>query len=324
MHRAAHSPNSHRLSPPAAARQRAGWIGLIRAVRARWYSFCLRSGQVRTKHLNEAAIHDFRVSGQRLVATLRLAEPVAGPVAKKLRHRVKKRIDAVRRLRDVQVMLLRTAPAAGESPVLARLHRKLSLEEQTLTRGLKQRSFGSIRREERAQARQVLAALIRRARVAHGASPARFLRGQLLSGRRRVVLRAGQIDPGDLMTLHRLRMAIKRARYLLELAASVAPTGRYTTAQRSARNWQDTLGRCQDLRVLHAELESLHPKRSPEQVALGQFRVKLIAERDEAVREFLRQRVALGRFIDQLDPARTPRGANRAPTLRLVSLAHAR
>jgi CHAD domain-containing protein len=297
-------PADVRRKPAATARRvQPGWARLIRTVHSRWTTYALCLADLRRQGLTEKAVHDYRVASQRFAAALRLcAHAVASPAPRTLRRRIRRRFDRFRRLRDVQVMFQRLAPAVPEAPIIGRLHGRLAREAASLQRKLQRKLHRRHPQPERAEMRSILGAL---GTVARGPVRKRvyvLLHDRLALAQRRVMRCSAQVVATDLATLHRLRIAIKRARYLLELVAEAREAPWARAAHRAARGWQDLLGQCQDLRVLDAELATLRPKQLADAAALKQLRMRIATERDEGIRTFLRQRDALESFVRQILP----------------------
>ncbi len=287
-----------------------GWARLIRAVHARWATYAICFADLSRQGMTEKAVHDYRVASQRFAAALRLcghAVPASAPG--KLRRRIRRRFDDFRRLRDVQVMLQRLAPAAPEAPVISRLQRRLAREAAGLQRKLLQKVKKGLPASEHVQMRAVLKGL---SAVARGPVRKRvylLIQKRLAAAQRRVSRCSARIAPDDLATLHRLRIAIKRARYLLELVAAARDAPWASAAHRAARGWQDLLGLCQDLRVLDAELAGVRPRDRTDSAALLRLRTRVAAQRNEGIRNLLRQRSALERFVLQIQSPGQPHPA---------------
>jgi len=285
-----------------------GWARLIRAVHGRWMTYAASFAALCRRGMTEKAVHDYRVASRRLVAALRLcSHAIPGSAPDKLRRRVGRRFDGFRRLRDVQVMLRRLAPAATEAPrkaaVIGRLRRRLAKESAGLQRDLLRKLPEDLPAMEHAHMRAILGGLSSAARAPARTHVAVLLHERLAAAQRRAIRRSARISADDLAALHRLRIAIKRARYLLELVAAVQDVPRAIAAIRQARGWQDVLGECQDLRVLDAEVAAMRPKTASDRAALMRLRERIAAERDERIRAVLRQHAALEEFLRQIHPA---------------------
>jgi CHAD domain-containing protein len=286
-----------RRVPPDAPRPGVAWIELIREARHRWCAFRRLRTDVERSGYGEPAVHDFRVAAQRFLAALRLAERLVGkPAIRPARRRVREELHDLRRLRDVQVMGLGLPPAVRHRPLLARLRRRLEAEERGIRGGLKRRARKARGERTAALLRAVFRALVAKARASSDAALTRALRQDLAGIQARVAQRASRIPSGDLAALHRLRLAVKRARYALEIVAATHGFAQAKAACRAAQGWQDLLGTIRDLQVLAEELAALPAKGKREQTVLRLFRARLTRDQTEALRTLLRQQAQLHRF----------------------------
>lgn len=309
-------PAIARSKSAPALRGQPDWIRLIRAVHSRWATYAQCLADLRSERLTEKAVHDYRVASQRLAAALRVcAHAIPAPESRRFRRRIRRRFERFRRLRDVQVMQQRLAPVAAQAAVIGRLQRRLAREAADRQRKILPQLRKGPKDSERAQIAAILWGL---RSVARGSVHKRvkvLLRARLASAQACVMRRSTRIVPTDLATLHRLRIAIKRARYLLELVAAAGEAPWARTAYRAARGWQDVLGKCQDLHVLAAELATLQSKHPADLAALRRLRTRIAAELDRNTRTFLRRRHALDVFVRQILPPGQP-GPEMGRTLR--------
>lgn len=203
---------------------------------------------------SEPAVHDCRVAGRRLMTLLRLVERVApGSGARGLRRRVRRTFRALARLRDVQVEQALAMERAGQQPVLGGLVRRLHREEARLRRAA---GDAVSPRDRRDQARR-FTALQRhweQPREAEGRAALpralhRELRRELRAHAAAVAGRNAAVAAGDPDSLHLVRVALKKFRYLLEAARRLDGDTHAGPLAR-AKRWQARLGHLQDLRVL--------------------------------------------------------------------------
>jgi CHAD domain-containing protein len=137
------------------------------------------------------------------------------------------------------------------------------------------------------------------------------MRQDLAAIQSRVVQRASPIQDGDLAALHRLRLAVKRARYALEIVAATHGFAQAKAACRAAQGWQDLLGTLRDLQVLAEELAALPAKTQREQTVLRLFKARLARDQTEALRTLLRQQAQLHRFAGTIQCLPGPAGRFR-------------
>lgn len=192
-----------------------------------------------------AAIHDLRVATRRLQAALE----VFGPrLPERPRRRLDRRARRIRRLlgpvrntRVLRAMLrqLRVRPDSDESRLVALMVRRLG-RPALRKRGAERRALPGIGKRVRSLVRGM-------ARHPEGVpAPA----GAALPGRVEAVsLAASMAGEGDPESMHRLRIAVKRYRYVLEVLAE-AGSPSLEPSIRGAREVQRELGRLHDLDVL--------------------------------------------------------------------------
>jgi len=227
-------------SAPAEERDRAREIVASRGrdvVNARRRVLCRGSGE---------AIHDLRVATRRLQAAL---EVFGARLPDRPRRRLDRRARKIRRqlgtARNARVLLgllrrFRARPGTAENRFVAGLVRRLDRSAGSSGRSKGRRTLPGVRKRIRA----LLLAMEDRAGSA--AAPA----GEALQGRAEAVLRAGSLARGgDPESMHRLRIAVKRYRYVLEvLAEAGVPVPQHAIGE--ARALQRELGRLHDLDVL--------------------------------------------------------------------------
>ena len=244
------------------------------------------------------------MAARHLLAALRVCDALLPErVPRKLRRSVASRLHEFRRLRDVQVMLARIAPLMDQAPVWARFHGRLAAEQARARSALRTHLRKAEVEGERLRLHDLQRLLMARARSAPADSLLATLHAMASDAQQRTARRLGRMNPAKPGTLHRTRLAIKRARYILELIAEVESAPWAKAAHRAARAWQDQLGTIQDLRVLDLELAALRSKDPADVAAVMWFRADLVTERNDAIVRFVAQRAELEAFVRQLAPA---------------------
>jgi CHAD domain-containing protein len=195
-----------------------------------------------------------------MMATLDLVRAVNPDLpALRLRRRLKKHLKILSPLRDLQVqrIALRSAAAdvTGLSPIVAELGRR------------QRHLLSTVRSDIAAWKVDVLdrgvAEVIREVHLSSKVSPgwSEALIGSSAVAFLRVRTLRMRVDPGDLVTIHRLRVAFKRFRYSIEVVRPLLPWVSHDLL-RSLGSYQDLLGAVQDSVVLSssvsARLKSLH------------------------------------------------------------------
>jgi len=297
-------------SPAARTGERTstGWPRIIRLLRRRSRQYALRIRELQRHGQTERRVHDFRVASQRLLVLHRVCDALLpAPFAPKLRRRVKRRVDGFRRLRDVQVLLLRIAPLAAEGTLWASLRQRLTTEESGIQAKLRRTLTQAAVNGERRLTTVLARALVAQARTARFGLFGAAMRTLTVSAQARTRKRFARVAPDNPESFHRLRLGIKRARYTLEILTQVRRAPWATAAHRAAKHWQDELGNIQDLRVLDGELSAFRPQ-DPSLVAeLLRFRAERAADRNEAIASFLANRSEVEAFIENMVPPQSRR-----------------
>jgi CHAD domain-containing protein len=170
---------------------------------------------------SEAAVHDLRVAARRLMACLGLARALdPHPRLQKTRRILKAQIDELDDLRDCQVMLVQVTENLGKHPDLAPLHTILLVREKRLLRKarkqIEQFEISTLmKRMEK----------IRTSLEAHLARPG--AEAELLQAvddaYAAAVKRYGRIDSARSASIHRVRLAFKKFRYMVEIIHPALP-----------------------------------------------------------------------------------------------------
>jgi len=242
---------------------------------------------------DEEALHSFRIQLRGLLALLPLLELVC-PDRLSLRAELKATLQGYNANRNLDVFAPYLARLDGSQPFLERLR----LEA------------GQTRRPGKAFGRQLAKLQALNARWQHygcqlDLPPLLTLHKQIYCDQ--ALLRLGGVDrnqrpasanPGSRQSrveaLHRLRIALKRVRYLLELLATRDPGWR--AGLKAVKGWQDRLGVIADLAALQAWLKTVQGKQLGRQIRDQRRRLQAEAIRqlpdlEVLLRELARQPV---------------------------------
>lgn len=237
---------------------------MLDSLQDRWQSFRVELKRCRKKY-SEEAVHDLRVATRRLISTLDLVDCIH-PEAnlRKARRALKRQLDMFGPLRDVQVQLLTIDKMLSSFPELQEFYNFLAKRErklmQHLSMELKRVKTGKIRKSIASAARQ-LEALPDTPAVQQEKRAEALLAIEMAFNR--VVERKHAIAPTDGSSIHRMRVAFKKFRYMVE---SLAPLrGRTTSKQLKAMNaFQGSMGDIQDAEVLLTNVQAFARMRSIE------------------------------------------------------------
>jgi len=199
---------------------------------------------------SETSVHDLRIETRRMLAMLDLLRVLHfGNSLKKLRKTYKQRLDVFDELRDTQVQLLLLKPLWRSFPEVRELDLLLRRREERLIGELRKeiKAMKQLRLERRLKA---LEKILRRS--SSGATK------QADETTATAALRENFATVADLhqrvrrrttATIHRLRVAFKRFRYMSELLQPFFP--RLTSKRlREMQTYQGLMGDIQDIEVL--------------------------------------------------------------------------
>jgi CHAD domain-containing protein len=206
---------------------------------------------------SEEAVHDLRVAARRLLALLDLlGEFMPDPQIKKLRRTFKDQLDSLDELRDTQVSLAEISEMLETLPELAPFQKFLQKREKRLFKAAEHELLGFKTKAAVKHLEQVRTSL---------AEPAagQELTAQLLTvvddAYLTIVRRLGRVDPAQPFTIHRVRLAFKKFRYMVEIIHPVLPD--FPEAQfKYMHDYQTAMGDIRDSEVLLSTLADYSAK----------------------------------------------------------------
>lgn len=198
--------------------------------------------------LEEKNIHDLRVAGRRLMASLRLVESGCkfGP-KRSMRRLIKHIVKRLGPLRDLQVHLEILDDSTRQSG-LAAFRKYLNIEEKRECRLLRRYLTTERMRKLQPRMKKALRRASQRLRKVSTATLRSRIRTSIRSHRAGLQKARRHMTESDPRSLHAVRISAKTLRYLLEAAEPVL--GRASRAElRRLRLEQNKLGRMHDLHV---------------------------------------------------------------------------
>lgn len=235
-------------------------------------------------------VHALRVECRRmeaLIEVLRQATDAPDSPLRRLQEIAVEPLDALSPLRDDQVQFRRVKEAAAGRHL------------EALYAHVKRRRKRHAKRARRALAdidlakADTAAVRIRHTVVRRQGAPTPGQRAQLLiaaadRAAAEFALRMARLEPSRPRTLHRLRVAAKRVRYVADIIAEVAPQVQIA-AVADVQALQRGLGHVHDADVLAARIDAVAARRhTPFKKELRAFRAKIVAERGQALGELSR------------------------------------
>jgi CHAD domain-containing protein len=229
---------------------------LIDSLNARWDRYKTELKNCRDE-FSEEAVHDFRVAARRLLASLDLLRALLRDAKiKKIRRMLKDQLDNLDELRDAQVMLAEISENIHDQPSLQPFEDYLLRREKKLMRAAR-KEIKSLKIGELAKRMRKLAEAVG-ASQPDGLDPLPAV-DEAYAG---VIQRYGRIDPAQPATIHRLRIAFKKFRYMVE---SIHPIleGFPKDYLKRMHEYQTSMGEIQDMEAALqelAEFEKTAPK----------------------------------------------------------------
>jgi CHAD domain-containing protein len=232
---------------------------LLSSMDKSWKQFSTAWKKARAKG-SDKAVHDLRVSARRLIASLELTRALFGETGiEDLRKRFKKVLKRMGPLRDVQVQLENLSQIHEIGPVkeFKRLLRRREREEIRLVRkDLKQR-----RRKRLHEEMTLVLSRFEAAGNTFDNVTVRQAIDRLLGLRHREFWRArSRFKPSNEETLHNMRIALKKLRYVVEAAQPVLGSWARQRA-RQMHDCQQLMGDTRDVQILKDQLEAWAARR---------------------------------------------------------------
>lgn len=217
---------------------------LLEALEARWKNYKVELKRCRSEFSNEA-VHDLRVATRRMLALIQMLHSIAPrPRLQKLSRAFKGQLDEFDDLRDTQVILAELSEILQEFPQLQDFQKHLRFAEEKILRVLRKK----IKKMEMTE-------VTRRVRKTHESFEAESLEdleAQVLQAVDDAYLLARQrlvwVDPARSTTIHRVRIAFKTFRYIVEIVHPLLmdfPPGNL----KLMHDYQSLMGEVQDAEV---------------------------------------------------------------------------
>lgn len=238
------------------------------------------------RDIAEETVHELRIATRRLLAKLHLIEALhPGKPVQQARRILKRRLEALAPLRDTHVQLLEIESLLGRAPDATPFRDRLRQRERRILRELKRDQPLAKPRKLDAALKRLRRELRHRARRDHDRQVRQAVFAVVDEAFARVIDRWHAVDPEEPLTIHNMRVAFKRFRYLVESLQPICP-GLEDAQLIEMQKFQDRMGRIQDATVLLEGLdrfERKHPER-----AAPELRRAILRRRRALVRQFLR------------------------------------
>jgi CHAD domain-containing protein len=220
---------------------------LLDSLNSRWDRYKTELKNCRDE-FSEGAVHDFRVAARRLLASLDLLTTlIHGAKIKRMRRILKDQLDNLDELRDAQVMLAEISENIHNLPSLQPFEEYLLRREKKLMRAAR-KEIKSLKIRELSKRMWKLAKAVGESQP-DGLDPLPAVDETYA----RVIQRYGKVDPAQPVTIHRLRIAFKKFRYMVE---SIHPIleGFPEDYLKRMHDYQTSMGEIQDMEAALQEL----------------------------------------------------------------------
>lgn len=222
---------------------------LLDSLNTRWDAY---QSELKTcRHeFSEEAVHDFRVAARRLLSSLDLLRAlIQDPRIQKIRRILKDQLDNLDDLRDVQVLLADISEMIHEIPALHPFQEYLQHKEKKLLRAARK----EIKSLKIADLSTRVRKLNKAIETCTQTEPDAGLFSAVDEAYAVVSQRYALIDPAQPATIHRLRVAFKKFRYMIEIIYPILenPPADYL---KRMHNYQAAMGDIQDMEVALQEL----------------------------------------------------------------------
>lgn len=222
---------------------------LLDSLNTRWDKYRTELKTCR-KEFSEEAVHDLRVAARRLLSCLDLLRAVMqDPKIQKMRRILKDELDELDDLRDTQVLLADISEMIRETPFLQPFQEYLQHQEKLLLR--------AARKEIKSLKVEGLSKRIKKLSQTISELKQTDLDENLFSAVDEAYIIVNQryalVDPGQPDTIHRLRIAFKKFRYMIEAIYPILQNFPRDHLKRM-HEYQASMGDIQDMEVALQEL----------------------------------------------------------------------
>lgn len=278
----ARAPRGSQPLPPVLPRALGPYLAA--EVREQWGAYRRRLRRCRKK-FSPRNVHDLRVESRRLIAQLQLIGQLPeGPDTENVWRRLKRRFQRLGEVRDVQVQVAFVQRKLGRFPQVAPFLRELQRQERAqrktaaeLVQRFKMGKLGW--RLEKVQAKLNRHGQDQRYQAKVARAGWRAAQQAFDAARRR----QRALDPAQVQTVHRFRLAYKRFRYMAECLPPWL--GGATRRRRAAMVlFQRQLGSVHDVDVLLARLDQYVDRHRKQEKNVATFRLDLLRRRARLVR----------------------------------------
>lgn len=275
-------------------------VTLVRVFDCTWTAW-LRGVRTCRKTPSRGAVHELRIDARRLQALIEVlghATEAPDKPRRRLARIAGKPLPALAPLRDDQVQRRRVARAPGSpgmETLLNHVRRREARHEKRARRKVGRIDLASAER----MARRVRKGVVRRQGAPTPQERTLLLLTAVDTAATGVRSRLARLDADTPRTLHKLRIALKHFRYILEIAEEVSPQV-HVVSQRTLRSLQRRLGLVHDADVLLARIDRFTSRERRHREEVQAFRQTIESARAGHLRGLSRSLPALRHALTDL------------------------
>ena len=240
------------------------------------------------KKCSEKAVHDLRVATRRLISTLDLIKTIHSDARlTKMRRELRKRLKMFGELRDVQVQALYVKKMLEPFPELDTFLTVLLLREQCLLdqidKKLQKVQTGSMEKNVVETSNQLNILLSSSAMQSAGSAAVTGAAGAAFT---RTVDLLHNVDPTDAKSIHKLRVAFKKFRYMVEALQQLL-AGVTEKRLKEMHAYQTRLGDIQDNEVLTLNVNGYAKRKKVLAASFERVQQELARRHTELINTFM-------------------------------------
>jgi CHAD domain-containing protein len=218
---------------------------LVEALDERWKNYRAELKRCRAEFSNEA-VHDLRSAARRMRAFIRLLNSISPrPRLQKLRRAFKDQLDEFDDLRDTQVILAEISETLQELPQLEQFQDHLQGIEKNLLKTLRKKLKVIDLFEVSKRIRRMRESLKTESDPELVLQIFQTVDDVFLVAKRRLTW----INPAQATSIHRVRLAFKTVRYMIEIVHPLLPAFPVQNLKQM-HDYQSLMGEIQDLEVI--------------------------------------------------------------------------
>ena len=227
---------------------------LLEALENRWKTYLAELKRCRAEFSNEA-VHDLRVALRRLLSLVQLLNSVEPrPRPRKLSRALKTQLDEFDELRDTQVMLAEISETIQELPGLEPLRVHLERVERRSLKDLRKKLRKLDLKEVARRIRKTHETLVAEEKADWSVPILQSVDDAFLVTKQRLA----RVDPSQPATIHRVRVAFKKFRYMVEIVHPLLDGFPEANLKRM-NEYQTLMGEIQDVEVFQQTLTEIQP-----------------------------------------------------------------